>query len=308
MLDDDNRPLRDIPMKHFIENGRYNAYYYYDLCEWHHYTSEYDFGQHNTRRLLKNDGFELLSYSSHKPQIIDKGIFREAVEHYGDSGLEAPIDEWSIYFNYAISKYPYLFTKKKFDVLNWPDHPSRWDWIYTPDQYNFENYYTKLYTDGVFKDGMNLTAKEKILLKEKELLPYLQTQNFSKVLKPYCEKENAVQGVLEFRQDDKQLFCYGLPYYCEVAQGAWLKIPLNYKALSLGNANTIQLVYYLDGTLWHSSDIYVDGNSYFEGITYLAISAPPLGKGLYVLLIDILIDNKQVYGDHSPYMIKLKLA
>ena len=114
--------------------------------------------------------------------------------------------------------------------------------------------------------------------------------------------------MLEFRQDEKQLFCYGIPYYCEVAQGAWLKIPLNYKALSLGNAGIIQLVYYLDGDLYGHSNIYVTSGSYFEGITHFAISAPPLDKGLYTLLIDILIDDKPVYGDHSPYMIKLKLA
>ncbi len=305
MLDDDNRPLKNIVIDHFIEDGKYNAYYYYDLLEWHHYTSDYDFGQHNTRRLLKNDGLGLLSYSSHKPQIINKNIFQEVVDKYYAIGLEEPIDEWSIYFNYAISKYPYLFTKKKFDVLNWPDHPSSWEWAYIPDRYNFENYYAKLYTDGIFKGDSNLTAEEKGLLKENELLPYIQNQNYSQTLKPYYEKENAVHGVLTFRKDGKQLFCYGLPYYFEAAQGTLLKIPLNYKALSLGNVGTIQLVYYLDDGLYRHSNIYVASGSYFEGITYFTINASALSKGLFSMLIDIEIDKKCIYGHNSPYMVKL---
>lgn len=307
MLDDDNRPLRDIPMEHFIEDGRYNAYYYYDLCEWHHYTSEYDFGQHNTRRLLKNDGFELLSYSSHKPQIIDKGIFREVVDRYYDAGLKRPIDEWSIYFNYGISNYPYLFTKKKFDVLNWPDHPSRWDWVYLPDYYNFENYYAELYTDGIFKGTSNLTTEEKILLKENELFPYRQTQNFSKALKSYYEKEDAIQGALVFRQNNKSLICRSLPYYCEAAQGSWLKIPISYKALSLHNTRSLQLIYTIDNDISHPTNIQIGSDSYFEGIFYFSIDATALQAGLHTLLIDILIDKEYLYGNNTPYMMKLNI-
>lgn len=306
MLDDDNRPLKNIGIDHFIENGKYNAYYYYDLLEWHHYTSDYDFGQHNTRKLLKNDGLGLLSYSSHKPQIINKSIFQEVVDKYYTIGLKEPIDEWSIYFNYALTKYPYLFAKKKFDVLNWPDHPSSWEWAYIPDRYNFENYYAKLYTDGIFKGNSNLTTEEKGSLKENELLPYLQNQNYSQALKLYYEKENAVHGVLTFKKEGEQLFCYGLPYYCEAAQGTLLKIPLNYKALSLNNADTIQLIYYLDGDPYrHSNIIYVASGSYFEGITYFAINTSALSRGLFSMLIDIEIDNKCVYGNNSPYMVKL---
>lgn len=307
MLDDDNRPLKPIGIDHFIQDGKYNAYYYYDLLEWHYYTSDYDFGQQNTRKVLKNDGLELLSYSSHKPQIIDKYIFQEVVDRYDKIGLEEPIDEWSIYFNYAATHYPYLFTKKRFDVLNWPDHPSRWDWLYTPDRYHFENYYAALYMDGLFKDNPNLTADEKIKLKKNELLPYRRTQNLSKALKPYYEKENAVHGTLIFRQDNKYLFCYSLPYYCEAAQGSWLKIPLNYKALSLGDTNSLQLIYVINNNVSHPTNIYTGGDYYFEGIFYFSIDATALQRGLHTLMIDAAIDGERLYGENSPYMMKLKV-
>ncbi len=307
MLDDDNRPLGHIGIEHFIENGKYNAYFYYDLTEWHNCTSDYDFGQHNTRKILKNDGLELLSYSSHKPQIIDKSIFQEVVDRYYNIGIASPIDEWSIYFNYATLKYPHLFNKKKFDVLNWPDHPSSWNWIYTPDCYNFENYYARLYANGIFKDHKNLTTEKKISMKGKELLPYRQTYDFFQKLQPYYGRENTVHGVLKFSQDEKQLFCYGLPYYYELIHGTSLKISLNYKALSFKRSDNVQLICSLGGNLWSPTSIYIGNDTYFEEVAYFTLDVSNLDEGEYTVLVDLFVNGIDTYGNNSPYMIKLKV-
>lgn len=306
MLDDDNRPLRDISIEHFIYDEKYLGYYYYDLDAWHHNTSDYDFGQHNTRELLVSEGFERLSYSSHKPQIIDKSIFQEVVDRYYAIGVEMPIDEWSIYFNYAVAQYPQLFEKRKFDVLNWPDHPSRWEWVYKPDEYNFENYYKELYYEGLFSCKERFTTAEKIALKNKELEPYTKTQIVTKEWRKYFKEREFVHKVLQFQDNNSWLICYDLPYYQEVYQDSWLKIPLKYKVLSL-NTKQVQLVYYLNGDLWHSSSVYVGDSDYFEGLLYLDIDCRTLERGFYSLLVDVMIEKQLIYAKKSPYLMGLKV-
>lgn len=68
--------------------------------------------------MLSTKNYELLSYSSHAPQIINKTIFKETVSEFFETGLRKPIDEWSTYFNYAVSLYPYAFHKTPYETLN----------------------------------------------------------------------------------------------------------------------------------------------------------------------------------------------
>ncbi|MEA2018426.1 MAG: glycosyltransferase family 1 protein, partial [Campylobacterota bacterium] len=146
MLDDDNRPLKKITIdKYITKEGRYNGYYFHNLLEWNHKGTEYDIGQQNMKKIIANENYELLSYSSHAPQIINKKIFKEATDKFFKIGLTTPIDEWSIYFNYAVSRYPYAFNKKVFETLNWPANPYQWDYPYSQTEISFENYYKEIY-------------------------------------------------------------------------------------------------------------------------------------------------------------------
>ena len=94
MLDDDNRPIKEIDLSYFITvEGRYNAYYYYDLLNWHHRETAYDEGQHQLKKILSDKNYELLSYSCHAPQIINKALFSAAVEEFFKPLFGPAVDE-----------------------------------------------------------------------------------------------------------------------------------------------------------------------------------------------------------------------
>lgn len=305
MLDDDNRPLRKIDIEHFISDGKYNAYYFYDLLEWNSFHSDYDYGQHNMKALLDKDGFELLSYSSHRPQIINKKILNEVVIYYFDIGLIMPIDEWSIYFNYAVSKYPFLFNKLIFDTLNWPGNPSDWPLKYYPKEYNFENYYSSLYDTGLFKSDHHLEYCEKISLKEKQYAPYFNNTCLYEDNRDLLAQFNMTHGVLKFKLKVGEIILSGLPYYIEATQGSWLKISLNYKSLNLNN-HKLELFYWICGKKGAKNNIEIQ-DAFFESAVDFGISCENLQEGDYDLLIDVLFDDEALYGLDSPYLLKLKV-
>ena len=154
MSDDDNRPLVKIPLSFFKSEGRYVGYYFYDLGDWSPRETDYDLGQHETRRILQK-GYGTLSYSSHMPQIIHKGLLAETAEVFKDSlALNAPLDEWSAYFNYGQSVYPERFhSPEPYKTLCWPPFPSDWEFHVRPDEFCFENFYPMLYEgSSIFSD------------------------------------------------------------------------------------------------------------------------------------------------------------
>ncbi len=155
MSDDDNRPLVEIPLSFFKSSGRYSGYYYYDLKKWSARETDYDRGQHETCGILEDKGYEIFSYSSHMPQIINKGFLAEAARVFQDSlDQGAPLDEWSAYFNFGQNVYPERFhPPMPFKTLCWPPFPSDWDLHVRPDEFCFENYYPILYeSNSIFSD------------------------------------------------------------------------------------------------------------------------------------------------------------
>ncbi|SHO80460.1 glycosyl transferase, group 1 [hydrothermal vent metagenome] len=300
MLDDDNIPLRNISMEHFIKDGKYSAYYFYNLLNWNNFSSDYDLGQHNMKRVLDKDGFELLSYSSHKPQIIDRDIFSEVVDKYFDIGLDMAIDEWSIYFNYAISKYPFLFNKIKFDTLNWPGNVSDWNLEYIPEEYNFENYYSSLYE----KDFKNIKSiDKKIKIKNRQQKPYLINQELYKVSSKKYYNYNMIHGVLEFNRFNKKIYLSNIPYFIEAKQGSWIKLPINYKALVSPN-DIVEVGYYINDRRGAFIKLYINDN-YNENIFDFGISCESLEVGEHNIFIDVVVNNINIYGKESPYLVKL---
>ncbi|EFK09233.1 conserved hypothetical protein [delta proteobacterium NaphS2] len=154
MSDDDNRPLAKIPLSFYKSEGKYTGYYFYDLKDWSLRETDYDLGQLETCRILEK-GYGTLSYSSHMPQIIHKGLLAETAEVFKDSlALNAPLDEWSAYFNYGQSVYPERFhSPELYKTLCWPPFPSDWKFHVRPDEFFFENFYPMLYESGsIFSD------------------------------------------------------------------------------------------------------------------------------------------------------------
>ncbi|MDH3377335.1 MAG: hypothetical protein OEQ39_10295 [Gammaproteobacteria bacterium] len=149
MSDDDARPLKSISVEQFKENGAYNSYYFYDLSQWRYGLGDFDVGQQNTYQALKFLDLPSLSFASHMPQIINKGIFLEAAEKLENIAARYPLCEWSTYFNYATYHYPDLFhDPRPFQTLCWPDCPACWPHYVRPDGYAFENFSAHLYCSG----------------------------------------------------------------------------------------------------------------------------------------------------------------
>lgn len=296
MLDDDNQPFKEVFMENFICNGRYNGYYYYDLLAWKERITEYDEGQNFTKIILDKDGYELLSYSSHRPQIIDKRIWQEVIDKYFDIGLTMPIDEWSVYFNYAVSNYPMLFNKKVFDTLNWPGNYSDWGLKYIPTEYNFNNYYPE--NDTYLSDNQLVSSKKQSFDLYQKNLELLQGNI------PIFSANNMVHGVLSFKSDKGVLYLLGLPYYFEAKQGTWIDFPINLKWHGQLGCK-VEVGYFFNGNSGHF--ISIPKLKAFDDRTIgFKVSCDGLQAGCeYDLMIDVKINDQHVYQNKSPYMVKL---
>lgn len=306
MLDDDNKPLKNIPIQKFItKEGRYNAYYFYDLLDWHHKSTDYDVGQQNTKEILSEKNYELLSYSSHAPQIINKKIFKEAVDMFFDIGLEKPIDEWSIYFNYAVSNYPLLFDKKLFETLNWPESPLYWDSKFNKENISFENYYKSIYDSRFFtyKDSY----EQKLKKKQKQIAPFEKTKEIFNKNRDIYANNNLVHGILEFKNQDIELYLSNIPYYVIVEKEGSLRLRLNYKLLNLKNKNLdISIVVFCDQKVSIVKTLsHIDTSFYQESIVEVPITTHRLKTGIYDITINLNVDDTYIYPQSSPYLIKL---
>ena len=306
MLDDDNRPLKNITIDKFIsKDGSYNAYFFYPLLDWHHLTTDYDLGQKNIKNTLYEKNYELLSYSSHSPQIINKKIFKEAIDKFFDIGLKIPIDEWSAYFNYAVSLYPYSFNKKVYETLSWPATPTDWEFKYIPTEISFENYYKELYDIEFFQKTD--THEQKVQKNKKQLVPYIKSKKTFEKNIDILSKNNMVHTTLKFKTDDVELFLSNVPYFVVVEQNSDIKLKLNYKLLNPSEKNLdISLVVFLDGnyrTLRHLSEI--DSSSYQEATIEMPIISKNLEEDIYDISFNLMINNRYLYKKLSPFFMKL---
>lgn len=200
MLDDDNLPLEKITIDHFVHKGRYRAYYYNDLHDFKYSRTNYDQGQHDTAEVLYSLNLEMLSYSSHMPQIINKSILREVIDIFNEVGKQKNLDEWSTYFNYATMQHPHIFEKRPYQTLNWPAHPNDWTTSYKPRHYTYENYYDHIYDEsGVFAElTLSSHKKDKLHLKELQYVSHQKTQKMMSQAKDLCRIYSAVHGRMVF--------------------------------------------------------------------------------------------------------------
>jgi len=306
MLDDDNRVLKTISINKFINaNGSYNAYYFYALLDWTYSITEYDKGQQNMKKVLGAQNYELLSYSSHAPQIINKTIFKEAVKKFFDEGLKTSLDEWSIYFNYAVSIYPYSFNKKVHETLSWPANPTHWEERFMQMDVTFENYYKELYDIDFFKKLD--TYEQKLEKKEEQVKPYLKSKDmFGQSLEIYA-KNNMVHETLVFKTEDVEFYLSNIPYFVVVEENSDIKLKLNYKVLNLLSKKIdISIVVFLDGnyrTLRQINNI--NDELFQESIVEFPIISNNLPEDIYDISFNCMINNTYVFSKESPYRLKL---
>lgn len=171
MSDDDARPIRDIDFSEFKDNDRYCSYYFHDLSFWKYGSNPFDIGQQNTHQVLNQLGFPTLSYASHMPQIIDKGIFLEAGAFFNQYRERFSLCEWATYFNYSHKYYPEKFLPPaRYITLCWPESPTCWPKIAQTNGYGFENYTPKLYGDGGPFQDMSMIANSEDVFMQKLIL------------------------------------------------------------------------------------------------------------------------------------------
>lgn len=194
MTDDDYRPLREITVRDFIDNGRYKAYYCYDLNLWdgtYGNPTSFDVGMKASRKFLSENGYPTMMYASHQPQIIDKRIFNEMTAAYPDV-ISSGTDEWSTYFNYGVGTYPDKFDVVPYISMCWPGAKTDWDLYVDPPEFAFENHYSVLYEKGQIFEGLPDTFEnESDELSEEKKSRYraeLDMQHESRnVYMNYCE-------------------------------------------------------------------------------------------------------------------------
>ncbi len=158
MSDDDYRPLREVPSTFFKCRDRTRAYFFHDLDDWPSraaLATSYDLGLRNAANLLARYGYrDPKAFSSHCPQLIDKRIFAEMLERFGDEVHALAVDEWSIYFNHALRHHPDRFEARTYRTLCWPACPTDWEGQYPPSEFYFENFYPDLYRPGRIFAGL----------------------------------------------------------------------------------------------------------------------------------------------------------
>lgn len=245
MLDDDNMPLKQVTRKTYLTNkNQIKGYYYHDLIDWGHHSTDYDNGQRDSRNLLEQNGCELLSYSSHMPQLINKAVFGEVVDLLYRSGLKKSIDEWDVYFNYLASTRPSQFRKTVFVTMNWPGHPNDWWSNYWPTTFQFENYYEGIYEPTGYFHGLTLNDRaKKVAIKNKQMKPYIETQKLMQWLTKLAQQRNNVSKLLRFQgRIGEEIIITGLSPLIGATTDSYLKLNITYKLLNTDRLASYKLV------------------------------------------------------------------
>ncbi len=236
MTDDDYRPLMPVTQECFIRNGRYQAYYCYDLKDWRGTQDDYssfDRSMFRTRDLLTEHRLPTLMYASHQPQIIDRRLYLEMLDAF--PGIEMTgDDEWSSYFDYCIAKHPDMFAAERFLSVSWPGSISDWRLTVQPKALVFENFYDVLYEDGQIFAGLSKTYDAERFTQEsaekiRRWSAELERQNTGAAhIRTYAEMYRDSRGVLpEFllsAQDGKPVLT--VPELLYLPAGTATRMPL----------------------------------------------------------------------------------
>lgn len=170
MSDDDYRPLKYISEEVFYKDGRYIGYFFSDGMEWEKYTESlfsFDYSMFRTCRFLKSNGYPVLLYASHQPQIINKIWYRELIAEYPDI-IYKGFCEWTTYFNYISVKHGNEFMSCPYITLSWPIIGGPDKGQYQSD-YIFENFYDECYSfSKPFSGYSSSFTNAEALLKENE--------------------------------------------------------------------------------------------------------------------------------------------
>jgi hypothetical protein len=163
MSDDDYRPIADVPLTDFVDQGRLHGYVSHDLATWRRAKTSYDHTQRYALAAMLLWGYPHLGYGSHMPQAIHRGVFGEANRSWDKlaDGIDRlgsdryGIDEWSLVNNWGRANHPELFwTPRSYRTLGWPQFPHQWRRSIRPDRIQFENFDPAMYAPGNLFEGI----------------------------------------------------------------------------------------------------------------------------------------------------------
>ena len=236
MTDDDYRPLRTIRQEDFVKNGKYLAYYCYDLNEWqgtYGNPTSFDVSMKKSREFLKKENYPTMMYSSHQPQVIDKRIFNEMTEKYPEI-ISQGLCEWCSYFNYGIGTYPDMYRTVPYVSMCWPGFRSDWNVYVKPKEFLFENHYSILYEEGkVFyglSEELNENTIEENQLKILRFSEELNRQMLDReVYNSYCEGyllqyREIPSFVVTIGKDDSIVI--SAPEYIVLKNSGWIQLEI----------------------------------------------------------------------------------
>ncbi|MCI8510950.1 MAG: glycosyltransferase family 4 protein [Lachnospiraceae bacterium] len=238
MSDDDYRPLKIINLNVYYKDGKYQAYYCFDLADWVGTAwkpTSFDRGMQKTAAFLKKNHYPCRHFASHMPQIIDKRLFWEMLETH--PGIEtAGYCEWNTYFNYLQYHYPDSVLAVPYKSMCWPGNPTDWKSQVYPNEYLFENYYEESYQkDSIFEgysttltDNTEVENIEKIQKFADRQMRYLAYQKeFDLFSKMYvCEYRELVSFDFLLHRDWKELTA---PKYLILQKNGFVWIPFEIK-------------------------------------------------------------------------------
>ncbi|WP_213814348.1 glycosyltransferase family 1 protein [Glaciihabitans sp. dw_435] len=311
MLDDDNQPLVDVPLETFIGPDRtYRGYYFYENPRWPHRATEYDFGQHVTHQVLLAAGLEMLAYSSHQPQVINKALFAEVIAWVTEVAPEASVDEWSVYFNFVASRYPTLLTKRVFRTLHWPSSPSDWQHQVSPVDYLFENFYEPLDDDPNHQPTGPTSLEHRAAVALQNRAPYVRSAELFAASGPVLTEFELAHGAMVFAAGDTQLVVSGVPHVITAGDNAPLRMSLTFARLGVGTSDDeVQLCYRILGESI-SYGVSVEHRAMPTGIPAngtleLPVPSEPLKPGVYDIEFFAKIDGAYVFTERVSYRSKL---
>ena len=234
MSDDDYRPLIHITEDIYIKNNKYQAYYCYKIDQWvgtpYNMTS-YDISMIKTAAFLKNNMYPTFQYSSHMPQIIDKRIYIEVLNLHAGIELKG-YDDWSVYFNYAIYKYPDMFDNQVYLTMGWPGLPTDWNMAVRPTKFVFENYYNEMYKENAIFDGFASNYYEgiqndnvyKVSLYMNRMIDHELTQNTFKTFEKVYNYNNKQYPSISLIFSESIIL--KLPQYLILSKKGCTKVPI----------------------------------------------------------------------------------
>ena len=245
MFDDDYRPLTLIDKTIYFNNGKYNAYYFYDMRKWQNQLGRqedsFSSGAKRTKEFLLKYNYPCLQYSSHMPQIINKHFYLEMLNTH--KGIEYKgLCEWSSYFNFCISKYPQLFNVKPYVTLGWPGLITDWEQYIIPPVFLFENYYSWAYEKGrvfekfssIYCDNIQEINQEKIILGTENIMEHYKNNIICEKLNYKYQKKYGIYPSIVLVKYKNRIKLFG-PNEIEIPKKIFTKLVVSFYGNITGN-------------------------------------------------------------------------